>query len=87
MGLPLLYLNQWDIKLPVNRSLLWKMQDRWDDDFDVLWRGGEYNDTQDDLYSPRPIRMESDKDYVIMGQAGRVGNAAGFISEGSILMT
>jgi len=35
----------------------------------------------------RPIRSGKYKDYVIMGQLEGSGNAAGFISEGSILMT
>ncbi len=86
-GLPLVVFNQWEHQATVNRFSLWKMQIDGSDEFMYFGEEASISDTQDNLYSPRPIRSGKYKDYVIMGQAGRVGNAAGFISEGSILMT
>jgi len=86
-GLPLVVFNQWEHQATVNRFSLWKMQIDGSDEFMYFGEEASISDTQDNLYSPRQIKSGKYKDYILMGQAGRVGNAAGFLSEGSILMT
>ena len=86
-GLPLVVFNQWEHQATVNRFSLWKMQIDGSDEFMYFGEEASISDTQDNLYSPRPIRSGKYKDYILMGQAGRVGNSAQFLSEGSIIMT
>jgi len=86
-GLPLVVFNQWEHQATVNRFSLWKMQIDGSDEFMYFGEEASVSDTSDNLYSPRQIKSGKYKDYIIMGQAGRITNAQGFLSEGSILMT
>jgi len=86
-GLPLVVFNQWEHQATVNRFSLWKMQIDGSDEFMYFGEEASVSDTADNLFSPRPIRSGKYENYILMGQAGRVSNAAGFIAEGSILMT
>ncbi len=71
------------IKLRLNRFSLWTDADRMGVmEVNVSEKEASISDTQDNLLSPRPIRSGKYKDYVIMGQAGRVGNAAGLSLRG-----
>ncbi len=86
-GLPLVVFNQWEHQATVNRFSLWKMQIDGSDEFMFFGEEASVSDTSQNLYSPRQIKSGKYKDYILMGQAGRTGNEAQFLSEGDILMT
>jgi hypothetical protein len=86
-GLPLVVFNQWEHQHRVNRFSLWKMQIDGSDEFMFFGEEASVSDTSQNLYSPREIKSGKYKNYIIMGQGGRIGNESVFLSEGDIIMT
>ncbi len=86
-GLSLVVFNQWEHQHKVNRFSLWKMQIDGSDEFMFFGEEASVSDTSQNLYSPRQIKSGKYKDYILMGQGGRVGNESVFLSEGDIIMT
>ncbi len=83
---PLVVFTQWEHQASVNRFSLWKMQIDGSDNFMFFGEEASTHDTSDNLYSARQIKSGKYKGYILMGQAGRVGNSGKFLAEGDILM-
>jgi hypothetical protein len=84
---PLVVFTQWEHQATVNRFSLWKMQIDGSDNFMFFGQEASSKGTAQNLYQARQIKSGTYKGYILMGQAGRTGNKAQFLAEGSILMT
>jgi len=86
-GVPLVVFNQWEHQATINRFSLWKMQIDGSDEFTFYGQESRVDKASTNIYSPREIKSGKYKNYILMGQGGRVGNANIFLSEGDIIMT